>query len=87
MGYSESPEMVRVDFFKSSGKYYTTEAVKWTGQWKGNLEKGGQMIHEAFAESLRDHLGTRLREMDAVCLHPYHEYEHPLCIREGGWLK
>jgi len=83
MGYTENPAMVRVDFFKPSGKWYTTEAVKWTGEWEAKK----QMIHEAFKQSLRNHLGNRLREMNAVCLHPYHEYEFPLCIRKGGWLK
>ena len=29
MGYSEDDSMVRVDFFKTSGRWYTTEAVKW----------------------------------------------------------
>ena len=86
MGYSKDPEMVRVDFFKSeSGKWYTTEAVKWTGEWLGN----GELIHDAFAKSLRDHLSEFnniiLKDMDAVCIHPYHEYEHPLCIRKGNW--
>ena len=82
MGYSDDPAMVRVDFFKPGGKWYTTEAVKWTGAWHG----GGQEIHEAFAKSLRDHLlGDRLSDMDAVCLHPYHQYEHPIQIKAGGW--
>ena len=81
MGYTEDPAMVRVDFFKSSGKWYCTEAVKWTGGWKG----ADTLIHDAFAKSLRDYLGNRLSEMDAICLHPYHEYEHPICIRNGGW--
>ena len=30
MGYSVDARMVRVDFFKLSGTYYTTEAVKYT---------------------------------------------------------
>jgi hypothetical protein len=81
MGYSAEEDMVRVDFFKTSGKWYTTEAVKWTGGYSN------QDIHEAFKKSLRSHLKNRLSDMDAVCLHPYHEYEHPLCIRNGGWLK
>lgn len=29
MGYCDDPSMVRVDFFKDSGKWYTTEAIKW----------------------------------------------------------
>lgn len=86
MGYSEDPAMVRVDFFKPSGKWYCDEAVKWTGMWTGDNNRGGQSIHEAFAQSLRDHLGNRLSDMDAVCLYPYHEHSHPLCIRNGGWL-
>ncbi len=86
MGYSEDPAMVRVDFFREHGKWYTTEAVKWTGDWK----KGGQMIHDAFKQSLRDHFKetpNRLSDMDAFCLHPYHELAHPICIRGGGWTK
>lgn len=83
MGYTEDPAMVRVDFFKESGKYYTTEAVKWTGEWEAKK----QDIHSAFKQSLCDHLGTRLKEMDAVCLHPYHQNKFPLCVRKGGWLE
>lgn len=84
MGYIEDPAMIRVDFFKESGKWYTTEAVKWTGDWK----KEDQSIHAAFAQSLRNHFKEkplRLSDMDAICLHPYHELEHPLCIKKGGW--
>lgn len=86
MGYIEDAAMVRVDFFKPSGKWYTTEAVKWTGGWVAK----NCLIHDAFIKSLRDHFKktpNRLSEMDAVCLHPYHEYEHPICIRNGGWTK
>lgn len=94
MGYSEDPAMVRVDFFKPSGKWYCTEAVAWTGAYhgpsayvEGLARRGeGRLIHEAFAKSLRDHLGDRLREMDAVCIHPYHQNEHPIMIRSGGWM-
>lgn len=43
--YSDNPADVRVDFFKPSGKWYTTESVRWTGFWEGNK----QLIHKAFA--------------------------------------
>ena len=84
MGYSANPAMVRVDFFKPSGKWYTTEAVLWTGEWEGHL----QLIHDAFKQSLRDHFKdqpNRLSDMDAICIHPYHQYEHPIQIKSGGW--
>lgn len=85
MGYSENDSMVRVDFFKPSGKWYETEAVKWTGEWKSST-----LIHDAFAQSLRDHFKdrpNRLSEMDAICLEPYHENSHPIQIKAGGWNK
>ena len=85
MGYSEDDAMVRVDFFKESGKWYTTEAVKWTGKFQDCL------IHDAFKESLKNHFQKgenplRLSEMDAICLEPYHIHAHPICIKSGGWL-
>lgn len=74
--YSSLADSVRVDFFKSSGKWYTTEAVRMTGRYEG-----GSLI-EIFERALFDHLktleGVRLRGMWAVCLAPYHEHEHPL---------
>lgn len=84
MNYSEDPSMVRVDFFKQSGKWYTTEAVKWTGNWRGEA----QDINEAFKQSLRDHFKdtpNRLSDMDAICLDPYHEYCHPIQIKASSW--
>lgn len=76
MGYIDDPSMVRVDFFKPGGKWYCTEAVRWTGGY-GDVE-----IHEAFAESLREHLQGRLHGMVAVCLEPYHSYAHPLMLKD-----
>ena len=75
--YSDDPAMVRVNFFKQSGKWYTTEAVKWTGGYNT------QLIHDTFKKSLRNHLGNRLTEMDAICLKPYHKHSHPIQIKKG----
>jgi hypothetical protein len=79
MGYCTDDGIVRVDFFKSSGKWYATEALRWTGSYKGSLD-------DSFATALRNQLGLRYNEMDAVCLEPYHENAHPICIRNGEWL-
>lgn len=84
MGYSENESSIRVDFFKESGKWYTVEAVQWTGEWKA--DKG--LIHNEFAKSLRDHFSdcpNRFGNMDAVCFAPYYEFKTPVMIRNGGW--
>lgn len=79
MGYSSDESMVRVDFFKPGGKWYTTEDMKWIGYDTGD-------IHSAFALSLRTAFGDYYKEMDAICLEPYHEHAFPLCIKNGGWI-
>ena len=76
-GYSVDPSMVHVDFFKESGKWYTTEAVKWL-EWDG--DKHPQTV---FEESLAKHLKGRLVGMRAVCLEPYHKNEFPLMATVG----
>jgi hypothetical protein len=79
MGFTIDESMVRVDFFKPSGKWYTTEAVRWTGHY----DKG--LIHREFAKSLKDHLDVpgkkrRLSNMLAICLEPYHQHAHPIML-------
>src|SRR5271154_7080553 len=93
MGYDADDVMVRVDFFKPSGKWYTTEAVRWS-RYHGR--EGGQesgriiLIQDAFREALHAHLfdaktgRTRLAGMTAVCLEPHHEHAHPLMVKVPG---
>lgn len=92
--YSDDPAMVRVDFWKESGKWYATEAVKWIGPYFGSKESSEKfkaphgLIHDGFLASLRAHLkptspgNTRLRYsgMRATCLEPYHEHTHPISV-------
>jgi len=88
--YSDDPAMVRVDFWKPSGKWYTTESVKWTGKYRKKNNDDGWDIHEQLAKSLRDHFKDtpdRLSDMDATCLEPYHEYSHPIQLKAGSWNK
>lgn len=78
---------VRVDFFKSSGKWYTTEWIKWTGPYygsfgNGELKRPAALIHDAFMISLHDfaHYPGGMR---AVCLEPYHEHAHPISVESN----
>jgi hypothetical protein len=88
MGYTTDDSCVRVDFFKPSGKWYTTESVTWTGPYEGD-------IIFSFAKSLLDHLkfretdrkhqhpshvNVRLSGLTAVCLDPYHQHSFPLML-------
>lgn len=91
--YSDDPHMVRVDFFKETGKWYTTEAIAMTGEWKGGPHS---QLHDMFAKALIKHLthdghgSVRLDDMIAVCLEPYHEHSHPLMMpvkRAVEWAK
>lgn len=71
--YSNKPDQCRVDFFKPSGKWYTTEAFTWHGY-------SGTLLHDAFKLSLNAVFQGNFSGMTAVCLSPYHENEHPLML-------
>lgn len=71
--FSDTPGMVRVDYFKSSGKWYMTEAHDMTEFWDE------LSIHEAVRKTLeRD--GRFLPYFTIVVLEPYHRNAHPVMI-------
>jgi len=79
MHYSDKPNSVRVDFFKlPSYKWYATEQLNWT-RYTTKLEDDIELIHTTFARLLHEQI-HRYHGMLAVCLEPYHEHAHPLCI-------
>jgi len=82
MGFSERDSDVRVDFFKTSGKWYTTVAI--------NMEKeyNNKNIHEALLKSIIVSDAFRLlEEMDAICIEPYSIVAHPIKLKAGSTLK
>jgi len=88
--YSNDPQNVRVDFFKPSGKWYATEQVTMVG-WRGDEV----LIHDSLVDALdnleRKDGGPLFRGMQVICLEPYHEFSHPISIKEWNgkeeWLK
>jgi len=81
MHYSDNPAMVRVDFFKDSGKWYTTEEMKWD-RYRTNEKDGSyEDIVETFKRCLREQFKGHYQGMIAICLEPYHEHAHPLMVR------
>lgn len=89
MGYTPNENMVRVDIFKSSGKWYESISVDMDEEYSNTS------IHDALRRSLErgdtngrvwitiDAVERTIKSMFAICLHPYHENEHPICV----WLK
>lgn len=74
MGYSTNEGMVRVDFFRSTGKWATTEAVDMSDFY-------ALFPKEGLAAALHRHLsGGRLRGLWAVCLEPYSEHAFPVMM-------
>lgn len=78
--YIENPGMCRVDFFKESGKWYTTEAIDLS-PWYTNQP------YDALTFALKKHLlrkegsGYRLSGMWAICLEPYNHLSFPLMMK------
>ena len=79
MNYSENPSMVRVDFFKASGKWYTTEEMQWD---RYSVDKDGtnELIHDTFRRCLKHGFDGYYSGMTAVCLEPCHEHGYPLML-------
>jgi len=73
--------MVRVDFFKESGKWYATEQMEWR-----NYNAQFQ-IHDAFLWGLISQFNGRYSGMTAICLDPYHEHAHPVLIHNWNEQK
>lgn len=70
--YSSDPAMVRVDFFKPSGKWAYTEQVRFL-YYDGDIK-------DVFRRSINAAVGDRFIGLTAVCLEPHHEHAHPLMM-------
>lgn len=79
MNYSNDETMVRVDFWKPSGKWYATEALKWD-RFQTENKDGVELIHDTFKRIVREQLKGHYQGMTATCLQPCHEHSHPLMI-------
>ena len=84
MGYTTEEGMVRVDFFKPSGKWYETEAMKWDEYFSKDRQGKIHLIHDIFLKCLYQQFQNQYDGMWAVCLHPYHEHAHPLMVFKRG---
>jgi hypothetical protein len=79
--YSENPGMVRVDYFKPSGKWYMTEAIDMSPAWDT------PDIFDAVRHSLNyawvanhNGRGDAWHQFTVVILEPYHKNAYPIMI-------
>lgn len=80
MHYSNSPEMVRVDIWKPSGKWYETVALKWDRYKTHLVGRPVELIHDTFRRCMKEQYPGSWLGMRATCLEPYHEHSHPVSI-------
>ena len=80
MGYINDDSYVRVDFFKQSGKWYTTISMQWIGYYGDIKDEFKKSIKEFFKD--KDYT---FEDFDAICLDPYNIHSHPLMIKNGEW--
>lgn len=73
MGYHVDDGMVRVDRFKSSGKWYDSHAIDMRRYYSDVL------IHDAVARAILD-ADISTEGFFFVCLNPYHEHSHPITV-------
>ncbi len=74
--YIDNPNSCRVDIWKTSGKWYTTETIIFF-----DSDYGG-CIHKAFKNALEnhEHIKNHYSDMRITCLEPYHQYSHPISL-------
>lgn len=71
--YANNPGMVRVDYFKPSGKWYMTEAHDMSGYYNE------PDIFLAVEKALRD-AGRWKPHFTIVVMEPYHKNAYPIMI-------
>ena len=77
MNYTQKENHCRIDIWKESGKWYTTEEVVFRkGDYKDCL------IHDALKHAIMDdeYIRGHYKGMRITCLQPYHQYSHPISI-------
>ena len=79
MGYSNDDRMVRVDFFRQSGKWHTSSEMLWD-RYLTREDNRIELMYDTFRRCLNQAFPHHYREMIAVCLKPYHEHAHPLML-------
>lgn len=71
--YTDNPGMVRVDYFKPSGKWYMTEAHDMSDYYND------PDIHRAI-EAMLERDGRNLKHFTRVILEPYHQNACPIML-------
>jgi hypothetical protein len=84
MGYSDNDGMVRVDYFKPTGKWYMTEAIDMSSHWQDvDMFKA---IELSLDESRPDRSARWWKSFTVVVLEPYHVNSYPVMFVGESWV-
>lgn len=78
MGYTTDSGMVRVDYFKPSGKWYMTEAIDMSPWY--NRDDIYQAVEFALDDSRPERNSGWWSQFTVVVLKPYHKNAYPIMI-------
>lgn len=74
MGYAVEDSKVRVDRFKTSGKWYDSWQIDMAEHYRATS------LHDAVRECCLA-AGMNTEGYTLVCLEPYHQHSHPVMLR------
>jgi hypothetical protein len=77
MNYSDEPGSCRADFFKESGKWYTTDVINMNDLFYH------RNLTTAVKQAVAKRMGTTLTGMTVVVLEPYHQNAYPISFVKG----
>jgi hypothetical protein len=77
--FSENPGMVRVDYFKPSGKWYMTEAIDMSEFWDHGIIPN-EAVKKALDASRPKREPGWWRQFTVVVTEPYHKSAYPVMI-------
>jgi len=76
VNFSNNPGSVRVDYFKTRGKWYETLEVDMSNYYNEPI------IHDAVRKAVMEkHPNFKFEEWIVVCLEPYHVNSHPVMFK------
>ena len=91
--YSNNPAICRIDLFLRSGKWYATGSINMEKFYTASIHSAvftacveshelGELVHEGWPLITDPETWVNEGGM-IICLQPYHQYSHPIMLKES----